>query len=1166
MRLKEIKLVGFKSFVDATTVLLPGNRSAVVGPNGCGKSNIVDAVRWVMGESSARQLRGEALTDVIFNGSTSRQATSLAAVELLFDNRDARVGGKFSAYAEIAIRREVGRDSQSVYSLNGTRCRRRDIADVFLGTGFGPRSYSIIEQGMISELVEAKPDALRSYLEEAAGVSKYKERRRETHNRIRHTVENLARLADIREELDRQLAHLKRQANAAERFRKLKAEERRRAAELLALRIKAVVESLRESNAVAKELEVRLEEALSVRQALDTAIEKRRADHAEQERAANDAQAAKYQVDSIAGQLEQAIEFDRQRIRELQAETQTLAARQQETSDQLEADVARIAAIGAQLEETQPQLAQAKANDESAAQSLEAVEARVRSRQAEWDDFTRQASANDNERRLCEDRVNHAEEASNRLRARLDKLEQEPAPPADDGIDGIAEQLRQAKQELDALDEAIAANAKTLADARQETAQAERSVDAARAESQRQRRELAAVAAVQSAALGRRENGRDDAERWLRQRDLFDAPRLGERLQVEAGWERAVEAALGTDVQAIVVQDLDDHAAQIDAIANGAVTLLDAEASSPQTSGDLPALASFVSGECGSLLAGVYAAGSLTVALESRARLGPGESIVTQDGVRLGCDWVRVHRGKDDTAGVIERGRELKAREAQSQRAVAQLGKEDARLAKTREAAAAAEGEREALRGRHAEAAAQCSRLQTEHDVRRVRIEEAAAAVQRMATEKAELRTQLDAESTRIETSRARLKTLAVEAKRLQEAGAALRASREQDANAAAQARQAAHRATDAFHRLHTECQKLETSLAEAEKARARLLAQRGELAQRGDAIRAGVAEIEAAIPGKEASRNEKLSESRTLERKLADFRRALDAIEADIQEHTTRRLDADRSADDVRARLQDAKVALAKLTADRDNLQSQLADTGISPQEAQDGLPETATEEQWQAALDALAQRIARLGPINLAAIDEYETQSERKVYLDRQHEDLETALATLQNAIARIDRDTRVRFKETFDRVNEHLKTLFPKVFGGGQAVLEVTDDDWLETGVTLMARPPGKRNASIHQLSGGEKAMAAVALIFSIFQLNPSPVCLLDEVDAPLDDSNVGRFAELIREMSNDVQFVVITHNKQTIEMADYLLGVTMQEPGVSRLVSVDVDKAARMAAAG
>ena len=1166
MRLKEIKLVGFKSFVDATTVLLPGNRSAVVGPNGCGKSNIVDAVRWVMGESSARQLRGEALTDVIFNGSTSRQATSLAAVELLFDNRDARVGGKFSAYAEIAIRREVGRDSQSVYSLNGTRCRRRDIADVFLGTGFGPRSYSIIEQGMISELVEAKPDALRSYLEEAAGVSKYKERRRETHNRIRHTVENLARLADIREELDRQLAHLKRQANAAERFRKLKAEERRRAAELLALRIKAVVERLRESNAVAKELEVRLEEALSVRQALDTAIEKRRADHAEQERAANDAQAAKYQVDSIAGQLEQAIEFDRQRIRELQAETQTLAARQQETSDQLEADVARIAAIGAQLEETQPQLAQAKANDESAAQSLEAVEARVRSRQAEWDDFTRQASANDNERRLCEDRVNHAEDASNRLRARLDKLDQEPAPPADDGIDEIAEQLRQAKSELDALDEAIAANAKTLADARQETAQAEQSVDAARAESQRQRRELAAVAAVQSAALGRRENGRDDAERWLRQRDLFDAPRLGERLQVEAGWERAVEAALGTDVQAIVVEDLDDHAAQIDAIANGAVTLLDAEASSPRTTGDLPALASFVSGECGSLLAGVYAAESLAAALESRARLGPGESIVTQDGVRLGRDWVRVHRGKDDTAGVIERGRELKVREAQSQEAVAQLGKEEARLAKAREAAAAAEGEREALRSRHAEAAAQRSRLQTEHDVRRVRIEEAAAAVQRMATEKAELRTQLDAESTRIETSRARLKTLAVDAKRLQEAGAALRASREQDANAAAQARQTAHRATDAFHQLHTECQKLETSLAEAEKARARLLAQRGELAQRGDAIRAGVAEIEAAIPGKEASRNEKLSESRTLERKLADFRRALDAIEADIQEHTTRRLDADRSADDVRSRLQDAKVALAKLTADRDNLQSQLADTGISPQEAQDGLPETATEEEWQAALDALAQRIVRLGPINLAAIDEYETQSERKVYLDRQHEDLKTALATLQNAIARIDRDTRVRFKETFDRVNEHLKTLFPKVFGGGQAVLEVTDDDWLETGVTLMARPPGKRNASIHQLSGGEKAMAAVALIFSIFQLNPSPVCLLDEVDAPLDDSNVGRFAELIREMSNDVQFVVITHNKQTIEMADYLLGVTMQEPGVSRLVSVDVDKAARMAAAG
>ena len=1166
MRLKEIKLVGFKSFVDPTTVQLPGNRSAVVGPNGCGKSNIVDAVRWVMGESSARQLRGEALTDVIFNGSSSRQATSLAAVELLFDNRDARVGGKFSAYAEIAIRREVGRDSQSVYSLNGTRCRRRDIADVFLGTGFGPRSYSIIEQGMISELVEAKPDALRTYLEEAAGVSKYKERRRETHNRIRHTLENLARLADIREELDRQLAHLKRQANAAERYRKLKAEERRRGAELLALRINAVGELLRESNAAAKDLEVRLEEALSIRQALDTAIEKRRADHAEQERAASDAQSAKYQVDSVASQLEQAIEFDRQRIGELQAEAQALAVRQKETSAQLEADVARIAAIGRQLEEAKPQLAQAKANDDSAAQRLEAVEARVRARQAEWDDFTMRASANENGRRLCEERISHAEDASKRLTVRLGKLEETPTQPADDGFDALAAQLREAKQQLDALDEALAANAKALASARQEAASAEQAVDAARTEAQRQRRELAAVAAVQEAALGRHADARDDAERWLQQRGLHDAPRLGERLQVEAGWERAVEAVLGTDVQAVPVPNLDEHAAHVGAIANGAVTLLDAEAPPSQTTGDLPALAAFVSGECGSLLAGVFAAQSLAAALEARARLQPGESIVTRDGVRLGRDWVRVHRGKDDSAGVIERGRQLKSLEAKSQAAVAQLGKEEERLAKAREVAAAAEKERETLRSRHAEAATQCSRLQTEHDVRRVRIEEAAAAVQRIATEKADLQAQLDAESKRIEANRERMKTLAVEAERLQEAGAALRTNREQDAAAAADARQAAHRATDAFHRLHTDCQKLETSLAEAEKARARLLAQGQELAERGDAMRSGVAEIEAAIPGKEASRNEKLAESRALERKLADFRRALDAIENDIQEQTTRRLDADRRVDDVRTRLQDAKVALAKLTADRDNLQGQLAETGISAEEAQEGLPETATEEQWQAALEALAQRIARLGPINLAAIDEYKTQSERKLYLDKQHEDLETALATLQNAIARIDRDTRARFKETFDRVNENLKALFPKVFGGGQAVLEVTGDDWLETGVTLMARPPGKRNASIHQLSGGEKAMAAVALIFSIFQLNPSPVCLLDEVDAPLDDSNVGRFAELIREMSGDVQFVVITHNKQTIEMADYLLGVTMQEPGVSRLVSVDVDKAARMAAAG
>ena len=1173
MRLKEIKLVGFKSFVDSTTVVLPGNRNAVVGPNGCGKSNIIDAVRWVMGESSARQLRGEALTDVIFNGATSRQPTSLAAVELIFDNRDGRVGGKFAAYAELAIRREVGRDSQSTYTLNGTRCRRRDIADVFLGTGFGPRSYSIIEQGMISELVEAKPDALRAYLEEAAGVSKYKERRRETQNRIRHAEENLARLADIRADLERRLGHLKRQAAAAERYQQLKAEERQCKAELLAIRIAALSEQLRECAAAARALDLRLEKAKSEHVALQTQVEAKRAEHGRQSDAFAETERAKYEVDAAASHLEQAIGFDRRRIGELRTELGALAGKQQETSVQLEADIRRVSDIKRQLQEKQPQLASREAANSAAAQRLQEAEAQVRSCQREWEEHAARVNANESERRLCEDRIARASEAAERLRSRLTKLGEEPAPEVADDLEALGEALAQAKRERAAIDAALSANADALSKSRHELAQAERAVEACRAEAQKRRHELAEVAAVQRSALGRANGKENEASRWLRQHGLQDAPRLGERLQVKAGWERAVEAVLGTDVQAIVVENIDEYAGSVGEYAGdassapqGRIALLAAGATEPNATQDLPPLTAFVSGDLGTLAAGVYAAQSLADALRLRPRLQRGESVVTRDGVHLGKDWIRVHGGADESAGVIERARELKVLEAAAQAAQAQLRESEALVAAQRDAAAAAEQERDGLRSSHALATGRCAELQNKHDVLRVRSDEAAAAARRRAAEKADLQAQLDAEANRLRHSRERLDALVAEAKRLQHVDATLRAERERHDGVADKARAEAKAATDALHRLATACSTLQALLSEAEDAHARLLKQRGELADRADHIQAGIAEIEAAVPGKEAARDQKLSASKALESKQRDLRRALDGLDAEVRDLVQRGMEANRNVDEVRAQLEEAHLEHKGLATNRDHLRSQLADTGFTLEEAQRGLPADATEAQWQETLTTLGRRIERLGAINLAAIEEYKAESERKVELDRQHDDVQTALATLTSAIERIDRETRTRFKDTFNRVNQHLKTLFPKVFGGGHASLELTGDDWLETGVTLMARPPGKRNSSIHLLSGGEKAMSAVALIFSIFQLNPSPVCLLDEVDAPLDDSNVERFAGLIREMSRDVQFVVVTHNKQTIEMADYLLGVTMQEAGVSRLVSVDVDKAARMAAAG
>ena len=1171
MRLKEIKLAGFKSFVDPTTVSLPGNRSAVVGPNGCGKSNIVDAVRWVMGESSARQLRGEALTDVIFNGSHSRQPTSLASIELLFDNRDGSAGGelgdgRFAAYSEIAVRREVSRDAKSSYFLNGGRCRRRDVADVFLGTGFGPRSYSIIEQGMISQLVEAKPDELRRYLEEAAGTTKYKERRRETCNRIRHTEENLARLNDIRGELEQRLAHLQRQARTAQRFSALKQEERQRTAELLAIRLASVDAQLLAQDAKTSTLERDYEATRGKRQTLDTALEKSRAEHAEQGDAISAAQGRYHALSAEAGRLEQAIEFHRERLRQLDRDQRALADRRAQNSAQIDEDVVRITHTRETIDARKPLLRKAGEADRDAASRLEELEQRLQLRQRAWEEFGNRGRENDSEIRVLQSRIGQGEQMLDRLRARLKKLAAEPAAVADTGIDALARRIDETDRSACALATEAESAGRELTAQRRELGIRERALAASRDEAQRQRRELDALDAVQQAALGRDPNAADAVADWLAGKGLRFAPRLGEHIAVEAGWERAVETVLGDDVQAIVVDAAAAFAGELEQLASGRATLVETGAL-PVDAGPLPTLASLVrrgEGPVGSLLAGVFAAETVDAALQHRCRLAPGQIIVTRGGLCMGVDWVRLDKGKDAAASVIRRARELERRQTTVAEAEAEFAAQSERVTAIRRRITALEERRESARARHADIAAKLAHLKAEHDVRRVRLDEALARARRSAGEKAEVDAQIEAESGNLQTCRKRLATRNAAATCLRAEGEQLRRDRENDARGVKRAKQLANDARNAHQQLRLECEGLAAKLAASETACDRLRVQQRDLDATAGELRQAVARIEAAAPAQQDALAAKLAERLAYERKLTSLRQRLSVVDADIRTLSARRAQIEQDVDAVRSRLEGARLERERLAAKHDNLQAALAETGIDAATASRGLPDDATEEQWVTTLERLTRRIARLGPINLAAIDEFRTQSERKVYLDRQHDDIQQALATLRGAMERIDSDTKARFKRTFRQVNEQLKTLFPAIFGGGHAYLEMAGDDWLDAGVTLMARPPGKRNSSIQLLSGGEKAMTAVALIFSIFHLNPSPVCLLDEVDAPLDDTNVERFADLIRDMSNDVQFVVITHNKQTIEMADHLLGVTMQEAGVSRLVSVDVEEAARMAA--
>jgi chromosome segregation protein len=1170
MRLKHIKLAGFKSFVDPTTVTFPGSRCAVVGPNGCGKSNIIDAVRWVMGESSARQLRGESITDVIFNGSVARQPTAMASIELVFDNSDGRIGGEYASYAEIAIRRQVTRDAQSTYFLNGNKCRRRDIMDIFLGTGFGPRSYSIIEQGMISQLVEAKPEDLRVYLEEAAGISKYKERRRETENRIRHTQENLDRLNDIRDELERQLQHLNRQAKAAERYRELKEEERRVTAELFTLRLISLDSELGARDGQIRELEVELEKVRAAQRALDTQIEHARDEHVQHNDAFNQVQGRYYQVGAEIARIEESVQFSQQRVRQLETDVATIGERQAETARQLAMDHAQIESLETSLAAIEPEVDAARMRDAAASEQLADVEARARDWQMRWDAFNDRAAANQRQGDVQASRVEHVEQLLERLQARRGQLDGEYqialGVQVGDEVDELANEIARVEAELRTAETAITVCLDELGHARELAIGYERDLDAARTRFQSSRHDLASLDAVQQAALGRASGGAADA--WLASSGLAEHARVGERLSVANGWEHAAEVVLGDRLQAIEVDDVGTHAQALAALEQGLVTLYEGAVTptSANASVGLPALASVVSSPLalGSMLDGVFIAETLDEALAARPTLAPRESIITRTGLWIGPDWMRYDQGQQPESGIIERGHALE----QLRRHVAEAETELAALLHRHDAARqqveALTERREALNASINATSHRLGRLRADHGVHRVRQEEADARRARVARERAELEQQVAHEQTRLAEAQAALAQASEARIALDDERALLVEQRDANDAELDAARQRARAERDQFHRLNGERQAFDSKLSATRTARERLLQQQRELEHRERELRDSVAGVREPLPALQAELEAKLDERLRVEQQLNDARQRLERVDATIRELDATRGAHEAAVNDVRSALETARVDRQGLAVKHTTLLEQLAATGYEHEAVKQALPPDADDAVWAERLDKVLARIQRLGPINLAAIDEFRSQSERKQYLDAQHADLEEALETLRNAIRRIDRDTRARFKDTFQEVNQRLGVLFPKVFGGGHASLELTGEDLLDTGVALMAQPPGKRNSSVQLLSGGEKALTAIALIFAIFQLNPSPVCLLDEVDAPLDDANVGRFADLIRTMSEDVQFVIITHNKLTMEMADHLLGVTMNEPGVSRLVSVDVEEAAAMAA--
>lgn len=1161
-------MAGFKSFVDPTVVKFPSNLVGIVGPNGCGKSNTIDAVRWVMGESSAKYLRGASMDDVIFTGSSARKPVGQAHVEMIFDNAEGRLGGQYAQYAELSVKRQVSRDGQSTYFLNGTKCRRRDIQDIFLGTGLGPRSYAIIQQGMVSRLIEAKPEELRVFLEEASGISKYKERRRETETRIRHTRENLDRLNDLREEVDKQLAHLKRQARTAERYKEYKAEERTLSAEVLALRWQEHKTEFDQRQLKCAEIETALEEALARQREAEAAIEASRESLAESQEAFSERQAAFYQLGAEVSRVEQSIKHQRQ-LRE-QSERDYAQAEQawREAQEHVEQDRRRLEEIAEELAMQEPSLGEVQAGQQATAAALASAEAAIAAYREESDAFNRRRAEINRQLQLEQSREQHAERSVQQLQARNQRLAEERGqfdlPSLSLELEELAAREEMAAEQVAERQQGLEAQRHQVAETREQSQRCAEELSETRDQLQLGRGRLASLEALQQAAL------RDNAAaggKWLQQHGLAERPRLAEQIQADAGWERAVESVLGELFDAVGVDDLAASAAPLGALEEGAVGLWDAASSLDLATPREPMLAARLQAPASvlAMLHGVRCADTLEQALAQRAQLGPGESIVTRAGERVGIGWVRVARDADGAEGVLAREQEIGDLGLRLETLAAQETELLARRDQLGEQLAAAEAERDRAQQALNDCLAENSDLGGQVRGLRGRLEQGEARLARLDDELREIAEQLENDTLEREQAREAAEMAAEQLEALAQEGELLDARNGELSLRLQAAREQAQQSTDASQSAAIRVETLRSQRASTEQNLVRMEGQLKHMSERREQL---LLQLEdGADPDDEIGQRlaELLEERAIAEDKLARAREKSEAIEQAVREHEQARAQAERDSLEVRERLNQQRLASHELQVRVQTVEEQLAEMEADATAVLAEVPDNASLREWSTRLQDVQTRIQRLGAINLAAIDEYEEAGKRDEYLRKQHADVTEALETLEAAIAKIDRETRQRFKETYDAVNTKLQEYFPRLFGGGQAELALTEQDMLSAGVTVQARPPGKRVTSIHLLSGGEKALTAVALVFAFFDLNPAPFCMLDEVDAPLDDANVGRFCELVKEMSKRVQFIFITHNKQTMELADQLSGVTMNEPGVSRLVSVDVAEAAEMVSA-
>lgn len=1194
--LKAIRLVGFKSFVDPTLLSLPNALTAIVGPNGCGKSNIIDAVRWVMGESSAKYLRGESMSDVIFNGAHGRKPISQASVELIFDNSSGRFGGELSQYNELSIKRIVTRENQSYYALNGTRCRRKDIMDIFLGTGLGPRSYAIIGQGTVSRLIEAKPEELRTFLEEAAGISKYKERRKETEQRMLRTKENLERLSDLEQELSKQVKKLKHQASVAEKYKTLKQQERHQQAELLSMK-------WQEANLKATELSSHITEDETIHEQLKAELtksivqlEKKTVIQDDLQQQADQQQDKLYQHHQTQTEVEQ----KRQQLIQEQAHLKKMIAHNEQEitqyQEQLEQKTNELTTQSAQLAQLTPEVEELTQVSEKHQEALKEQENQFETWRQQWETVNQHSYAAQQTVSSQQTRIKELESSLQRLHTRQQSLQKEAQAldlaPLKHKIQTATEEQNRLSKICDELTQQRHHKQAEISSQKQQHSQINHQLDQLKRQLHSCSGRKSSLDTLQEAALGKdKDKNLKKRRQWLETCGMANAPKLVEQLTVDAKWQPAVEAAFANMMETILVSDLDSFTdiSQVylqqntDDTKTTTISNLILFYPNPTTSaaateaaletfeGHLP-LSHYLS-PAPQPFDHIFPIENYELAQTLRPKLKSHQSILLLDGTLMELDRLIIAKEYNEETSLLARQAELKKLNAEIESLQENLEQQTHLFQSSQESGALIEQSLQAITEQSQQEQRELANINLQLNGYQVKLDQFTIRKKRTEEESVDNEALIVTYTEDLKTARQQLQaaledmaTDEIERNKLKTAETDIKKRLHQS-------KEKAKGVMQTLHQLQIKEQRLVVEHRTSTEKVSELTEQIKTLQHRQDASARQLSALIDPI----ASCDEKLAElvenHLKLEQTLLGIRAEVSDAHDETRALNQTRNTLEQKLETLQTTLQKRYLEKRELELNRQHLQTQLTEL---PFEFEKGpatieetiailletLPDHATPDLWLQNINNVKERIQKLGAINLAAVDEYQAAHTREAHLATQRQDLEEALTTLESAIRKIDNETKERFKSTYEIVNNGFQTLFPKIFGGGSAHLALTGDNLLETGIAVMARPPGKRNSTIHLLSGGEKALTAIALVFAIFELNPAPFCMLDEVDAPLDDNNVHRFCRLVESMAERIQFIYISHNKMAMEMAHQLAGVTMAEPGVSRLVSVDLEEASTL----